>query len=61
MTIKRRIGLRVPIILYEKIIRQAQYHGKTINSTCLDIFWEYFENEDVNDNNNNLIRKNGEK
>lgn len=40
---KRRLGLAVPKLLYEKISDRAAYQGKTINSTCLDIFWEYFE------------------
>lgn len=40
---KKRLGLTVPKSLYEKISYIATYHGKTINSTCLDIFWEYFE------------------
>lgn len=43
---KRRLGLAVPKSLYEKISDKARYHGKTINSTCLDIFWEYFESKE---------------
>lgn len=42
---KRRLGLTIPETLYDKISDKAQYHGKTINSTCLDIFWEYFESK----------------
>lgn len=40
---KKRLGLSVPINLYEKISDRAAYQGKTINSLCLDAFWEYFE------------------
>lgn len=40
---RKRLGLSVPINLYEKISSRAAYQGKTINSLCLDAFWEYFE------------------
>lgn len=43
MTNKKRLGLTVPAILYEKILDKANYQGKTLNSICLDILWEYFE------------------
>lgn len=46
---KRRLELRITKRLYEKISDRASYQGKTINSTCLDIFWEYFENKNVVD------------
>jgi len=39
----KRIGLRVPYSLYEKILGKADTRGKTINSFCLDVFWQYFE------------------
>ena len=42
---KRRLGLTVPLNLYEKLVAVAEYHGKTINSTCIDIFWAYFKSE----------------
>ena len=42
---KRRLGLSVPESLYKKISDRAAYHGKTLNATCLDIFWEYFETD----------------
>ena len=41
--LKKRLGLSVPENLYKSIIDKADYQGKTINSTCIDIFWEYFE------------------
>lgn len=40
---KRRLGLTVNKTLYEKLKSLAEYQGKTINATCLDIFWYYFE------------------
>lgn len=43
MTLRKRLGLAMPVALYEKISNKAKYQGKTINSLCLDIFWEYFE------------------
>ena len=43
MTNKKRLGLAVPESLYEKILDKAMYQGKTLNSTCLDILWNYFE------------------
>ena len=47
MTQKRkRLGLAIPKKLYEHIKHKAEYQGKTINSMCLDIFWEYFESKE---------------
>ncbi|WP_175557245.1 hypothetical protein [Eubacterium maltosivorans] len=46
MTNKKRLGLCIPIRLHEKLNDQAEYQGKTMNSLCLDIFWEYFENKE---------------
>lgn len=40
---KRRLGLTISLPLYNKLVELAEYHGKTINSTCIDIFWQYFE------------------
>ena len=40
---KKRLGLTVSVPLYEKLMAIATYQGKTLNSTCLDIFWNYFE------------------
>lgn len=40
---RKRLGLTVPINLYEKLIDKAEHQGKTINSTCLEIFWWYFK------------------
>lgn len=48
MTQRKRLGLTIPIALYNKIAQRAEYQGKTINSVCLEIFWAYFESkEDV--------------
>ena len=43
MTNKKRLGLAIPVTLYERIKNEAGYKGKTINALCLDILWEYFE------------------
>lgn len=43
---KRRLGLTIPLSLHEKLLDKAEYQGKTINATCLDIFWEYFEEKE---------------
>ncbi len=43
MTNKKRLGLAIPVSLYEKIREEAGYRGKTINALCLDVFWRYFE------------------
>lgn len=40
---KKRLGLTIPDALHKKIQGAAQYQGKTINSVCLEIFWDYFE------------------
>ena len=42
---KRRLGLTIPTSLYQKILKQSEYRGGTINSTCLEIFWDYFESK----------------
>lgn len=49
---KKRLGLTVPITMYEKLLEKSQYQGKTINSTCLDIFWDYFESKERPDPTN---------
>lgn len=41
--IKKRLGLSIPMFLYQKVVAEAEYRGKTINALCLDIFWEYFK------------------
>jgi hypothetical protein len=38
---KRRLGLAIPVTLYEKLVHNASYQGKTLNSLCLDIFWAW--------------------
>lgn len=43
MTQKKRLGLSIPRNLYDKIVEKANYQGKTINAMCLEIFWDYFE------------------
>ena len=45
MTNKKRLGLAVPMTLYEKIRNEAKYLGKTINAVCLDALWNHFEKE----------------
>lgn len=42
---KRRLGLTVNELLYRRLKEFAEYHGKTINATCVDIFWDYFKRE----------------
>ena len=44
--IKKTLGLAIPVVLYEKIFELAKYQGKTLNSLCLEIFWEYFESRE---------------
>lgn len=43
---KRRLELRIPLTLHKKLVSRAEYQGKTINALCLDIFWDYFENRE---------------
>ncbi len=50
MTNRKRLGLAIPIKLYELIKDYAEYHGKTINAVCLDIFWDYFKNTNTKEN-----------
>lgn len=40
---RKRLGLSVPWILYQKLRKKAEYQGKTLNAMCLEIFWEYFD------------------
>lgn len=47
---KKRLGLAVTFELYKKLTDQANYQGKTINATCLDIFWDYFEKKEKQGN-----------
>ncbi len=49
---RKRLGLSVPENLYKNILEKAEYQGKTINSTCIDIFWEYFEKQDKKEQEN---------
>jgi hypothetical protein len=46
VTNKKRLGLAIPLTLYEKIKGEAGYRGKTINALCLDVLWEYFESKE---------------
>ena len=43
---KKRLNLAVPNSLYNIIKDFASYRGKTINLSCVDILWEYFENKE---------------
>lgn len=45
---KKRLGLNIPKTLYQKLKLKAEYQGKTINSLCLEIFWDYFEYQGTN-------------
>ena len=40
---KHRLGLTINATLYDKLKDIAEYQGKTLNATCVDIFWCYFE------------------
>lgn len=44
---RKRLGLTFPMVLYKKVSELAAYQGKTINSTCLDIVWNYFEDKEA--------------
>lgn len=44
---KKRLGLSIPISLYDKLLDKAKFQGKTLNSLCLEIFWEYFESKEA--------------
>lgn len=39
---KKRLGLAVPLWMYQRLCDLAGMKGSTINALCLDIFWEYF-------------------
>jgi hypothetical protein len=56
MTNKKRLGLAIPLTLYEKIKEETIYRGKTINSLCLDVLWGYFEEKEKHGNNGNENR-----
>ena len=43
---KKRLGLSLPEALYERLRDKAEYHGKTLNAICLEIFWNYFEDRE---------------
>lgn len=45
MTNKRRIGLCVPISLYEMLKEKAGYTGQTLNALILQILWDYVESK----------------
>lgn len=47
---RKRMGLAVPLTLHKKLVSRAEYQGKTINALCLDIFWDYFEKREVQEN-----------
>ena len=41
--IKKRLGLAVPLWMYQKLCDLAGSKGQTINGVCLDVFWAYFK------------------
>ncbi len=43
MTNKKRLGLSIPKVLYDKLLLKSEYEGKTLNGVCLEIFWNYFK------------------
>lgn len=45
MTTKKRMGLCVPIGLYEILKEKAEYTGQTLNALILQILWDYVEEE----------------
>lgn len=55
--IKKRLGLAIPASLYGKLRNKAEYEGKTINATCLEIFWKYFESVNYQENQIDIIDK----
>lgn len=40
---KKRLGLAVPLWMYQKLCDLAADKGQTINGVCLDVFWAYFK------------------
>lgn len=53
---KKRLGLTIPNELYEKISKIAEQRGKTLNSVCLDCFWDFFEKKAQLTNNGKTER-----
>lgn len=43
MTNKKRVGLSVPIGLYEELKQEAGYDGYTLNAFILQILWNWKE------------------
>ena len=43
VTNKKRLGLSIPKVLYDKLLSKSEYEGKTLNGVCLEIFWNYFK------------------
>lgn len=44
---KKRVGLTVPVHLYQQLLDRAKYEGKTLNGLILDILWDWAEREGV--------------
>lgn len=40
---RKRIGLAIPKVLYEKIYDIAQYQGLTMNSFIIQLLWDWVE------------------
>ena len=45
MTHKKRIGLSIPMHLYERLLDRAEYEGKTLNGLILQILWSWADSE----------------
>lgn len=43
MTDKKRIGITVPIGLYEELRDEAKYSGQTLNGLIRQILWQWKE------------------
>lgn len=50
VTNKKRLGLAIPKKLYDFIKEESEEYGKTINSLCIDIFWDYFKEKECEKN-----------
>ena len=42
---KKRIGLNIPLELYNVLKEEAIYTGYTLNSLILQILWDWIENK----------------
>lgn len=46
MTNKKRIGLAIPIHIYEKLKAETEYTGQTLNALISQILREWLERKD---------------